>query len=268
MKIKLLLPFLFILSLNLLAQDTLYFTADYIPYTDTTLVFTPKNYDHNESYPLLILLHGWSGNYKQWSNLTDLQKYSDEYGFVIATPDGFYDSWYIDNPMKKNVQFEKFFWEDLMPKLFKKYVIDSSEVFISGLSMGGHGAITLMLKNPEFFLSAGSTSGILDLTFFPDRWSIKEGIGSINEYPDEWKKHSAYYLVGSIAGLNKQFIFDCGTEDFAYEVNNEFRKRCRDLKVKATFISQPGTHSHEYWKKSIDQHFIFFNKLLEEKRKK
>lgn len=245
------------------SQDMLIIEAEYIPYPDTTLVFTPNDYVASKSYPLVILLHGWSANYKQWNNIADMQKYSNEYGFIIATPDGFYDSWYIDNPKKKNVQFEKFFWNDFIPKMYEEYNIDSSKIFISGLSMGGHGAMTLMLKNPDFFLSAGSMSGILDLTFFPDRWSIKEGIGSIKKYPEKWKLNSAYYLLGSIAGLDKHIIFDCGTEDFSYEVNNKFRERCRDLNIKATFISQPGKHNYEYWEKSIDDHFRFFDELIE-----
>ncbi len=263
MKTNLLFLVIFLSFSNLFSQDTLVFQADYIPNPDTSLIFRPSNYDEAQNYPLVILLHGWSGNYKQWNNVADMQKFADDYSFIIATPDGFYDSWYIDNPKKENVQFEKFFWNDFIPKLFEEYKIDSSKIFISGLSMGGHGAMTLFLKNPDFFKSAGSTSGILDLTFFPDRWSIKDGIGSINLYPGEWEKNSAYHLLGSIAGLNKRIIFDCGTEDFAYAVNNRFREQCRNLNVKATFISQPGNHSHEYWSKSIEAHFKFFYRLLQ-----
>ena len=252
----------FLTFTNLFSQDTLLLDAGYIPNPDTSLVFIPDNYDESRAYPLVILLHGWSANYKQWNDVADMQSFANKYGFIIATPDGFYDSWYIDNPQKKNVQFETFFWDDFIPELFENYNIDSAKVFISGLSMGGHGAMMLFLKNPDFFLSAGSTSGILDLTFFPERWSIKEGIGSIKIYPEEWEKNSAYHLLGSIAGLNKHIIFDCGTEDFAYAVNNRFREQCRNLNVKATFISQPGKHNYEYWSKSIEDHFEFFNNLI------
>jgi len=267
MKVFINLLVLFI-TINLSAQDTLIFRKDYIPWPDTTLVFLPGGKKPTVKVPMLILLHGWSGTYRQWNREIDLKTYSTKYNWIIVTPDGFYDSWYVNSPIKKNVQFETFFWKDLIPKLFRLYLIDKSKIFISGLSMGGHGAMMLFLKHPRFFLSAGSTSGILDLTFFPDRWSIRKAIGSIEKYPQTWKNNSAYYLLDKIAGTNKQIIFDCGTEGFAYDVNKRFFEKCRKLKIKATFISQPGKHTHSYWRKSIKEHFFFFNELLKEKFKK
>ncbi len=261
------LAILFLISaINLSAQDTLIFNRPYIPWPDTTLVYLPHQQKPLIKLPMLILLHGWSGTYRQWGREINLQNYADHYGWIIVTPDGFYDSWYINSPVKKNVQFETFFWKDLIPKLFADYKIDSLKIFISGLSMGGHGAMTLFLKHPDFFLSAGSTSGILDLTYFPDRWSMKNALGSIKDNPQAWKNNSAIYLLQNIAGTDKQIIFDCGTEGFAYDVNKKFFDKCRELKIKATFISQPGKHTHSYWKKSIKEHFFFFEQLLKEKK--
>ena len=263
---KIVITLFLLLSFELFGQDTLIFERDYIPWPDTTLVFTPTHI--KSKIPMLILLHGWSGNYTQWSHEINLHEYSNRYGWIIVTPGGFYDSWYVNSPRKKNSQFETFFWQDLIPELFKKYPIDSSKIFISGLSMGGHGAMTLFLKNPNFFLSAGSTSGILDLTYFPNRWSMKNALGGIEKYPEAWKNNSAIYLLKNIAGTNKQIIFDCGTEGFAYEVNRRFFEKCRELKIKATFISQPGKHTHSYWRKSIKEHFFFFDQLLKETERK
>ena len=265
---KLLVILSFVFAFNLFAQDTLIFKRDYIPWPDTTVVFLPHQQKPSIKLPMLILLHGWSGTYRQWNKEINLQDYADHYGWIIVTPDGFYDSWYVNSPRKKNCQFETFFWKDLIPKLFHDYKIDSSAIFISGLSMGGHGAMTLFLKHPDFFLSAGSTSGILDLTYFPNRWSMKNALGSIEKYPDAWKNNSAIYLLKNIAGTNKQIIFDCGTEGFAYNVNKKFFDECRRLKIKATFISQPGRHAHSYWRKSIKYHFFFFNQLLKDRNKK
>lgn len=256
--------FLFVLLNSFIfSQDTLFLSAEYIPNTDTVLIFTPQNYDALQGYPLVYLLHGWSGDYNQWNSTSGgLQVYADKYQFIIVCPDGFYDSWYVDNPFKENMQWEKHFWNDITPSINEKYNVDKSKIFISGLSMGGHGAITLFLKRPDFFLSAGSTSGILDLTFFADRWSIKSGVGSYEDNSELWENNSAYYLLKNIEGTDKQFIFDCGRDDFAYEVNERFNDKCDSLKIKATFISQPGNHKHEYWKKTIQMHFDFFNNLL------
>jgi len=254
--------FFLLLTGNVFAQDTLVINKPYIPYPDTTLIITPGNNSQPSEMPLVFLLNGWSGNYAQWNIITDVQSYSDKYNMIIVCPDGFYDSWYLDNPFEPRVQFERFFWKDLVPKILQKYKVDTNKIFISGLSMGGHGAMTLFLKHPDFFLSAGSTSGILDLTAFPEKWGIKKGIGNYNDFSKVWKSNSAIYLLQNIVGMNKQIIFDCGTEDFSYDVNNNFRAKCRKLKIKATFISQPGNHNAQYWHHSIKAHFEFFNSLI------
>lgn len=237
--------------------------SKHLPNADTVLIATPENYSPDKNYPLVILLHGWSGNYNQWNSITNLQDFANAYDFIIACPDGFYDSWYLNNPLKPELQYEDFFWNDFIPYLTKNYSIDSKNVFISGLSMGGHGAITLFLKNPDFFKSAGSTSGILDLSFFPDRWSIKDGIGSIKDFPREWEDNSAFYLLDSLKHREKNMYVDCGTSDFAYEVNLNFVDRCYDLNIPVEFASLPGKHSHKHWSKMIPKHFEFFYKQLE-----
>jgi len=236
--------------------------SKFTPSPDSVLISSPENYNNEKKYPLVILLHGYSGNYTQWNTIVNLQDYSNTYNFIIACPDGFYDSWYINNPLKSDIQFEKFFWNDFIRYLTKSYSIDRNNIFISGLSMGGHGAITLFLKNPKFFKSAGSTSGILDLTYFPDRWSIKEGIGSIKDFPEVWQSNSAYFLLDSTIHSDKKIFIDCGIEDFAYKVNLNFAKKSIDHNLDTKFISIPGDHSRKHWKKMIPQHFEFFYKQL------
>ncbi|MDP4175648.1 MAG: alpha/beta hydrolase family protein [Bacteroidota bacterium] len=247
---------------SIFAQEKLILSSDIVPHADTSLVFVPKDYNGTSNYPLLFMLHGWSGNYNQWNDVTGgLQSYADKYKFIIICPDGFYDSWYLDSPVKANSQFETFFFKTLVPNLFDKYKIDKSRIFITGLSMGGHGAMTLLLKHPDFFKSAGSTSGILDITAFPDRWSMLNALGKYSEKPDNWTKNSALFLIKNIKGLDKELIIDCGTEDFAYNVNKAFNEKCIETKIKITFISQPGAHTREYWKSTIDNHFRFFARL-------
>lgn len=259
--------FLFILLITLVScsnheAEIIVIKSSSLPSADTVFVVTPQNYSPDKEYPLVILLHGWSGNYKQWNSIVHLQDLANAYNFIVVCPDGFYDSWYLNNPLKPQVQYEDFFWNDFIPYLTKSYSIESKNIFISGLSMGGHGAISLFLKNPEFFKSAGSTSGILDLAFFPDRWSIKEGIGSIKDYPEVWENNSAVFLLDSLKHKGKEMFVDCGTSDFAYEVNLNFVKKCYDLNIPVEFTSIPGTHSHKHWRKMIPKHFEFFFKQL------
>jgi len=259
---RLLLITLLLTCLTINAQDTLYLNSDYIPHTDTTLVFVPKT-TSSHLFPAVIMLHGWAGNYNQWNEIMGgLQRYADSLEMVIVCPDGFFDSFYINSPIKENSQFESFFWEVFIPTIFEKYPIDKSKLFITGLSMGGHGALSLFLKRPDLFLAGASTSGVLDLMALPNRPTITNAAGKTEDYSQAWEENSSAYLLKNIAGKDKKIFFDCGTEDFLYNINIKFKEKCDSLNVKYECKFQPGVHDKKYWNKSVRDHFSFFLSML------
>ena len=231
------------------------------------MVIKPENYSNEKSYPLVILLHGWSGDYSQLSSIVNLEDLANSYNLLLSCPDGFYNSWYINSKDSSENQYEDFFWQTFIPFLTKNYSIDSNYIFITGLSMGGHGAATLYFKRPEFFKGAASTSGILDITKFPENWEIKEVIGEYKNNIELWERNSAYYLLGKTEKKDLSFFIDCGLSDFAYEVNLDFVKRCYEKEIKVKFISVPGDHNKNYWKRMIPLHFEFFSEQINNETK-
>lgn len=255
--IKALFIVLFCLSASTLsAQDLLVYNSQSLPKIDSTWVFTPKNKEEGKRLPLIFLLHGYSGNYKQWHSIMDAQSYADKYGFIIVMPDGLYNSWYINSPKQKNSQFEEFFINELYVDVVKKYNPDTENIFITGLSMGGHGALSIFLNNIDKFKSAGSTSGAVDLSTL----GAKYGIDQLFENPEPTllKQFSITGNIHKLKGSAKEIIFDCGDQDQFYLMNNALKATTDELKIKATYISQPGAHNRAYWSKSIRQQFEFF----------
>jgi len=244
------------------AQDQVVYQSKNLYKPDTVWVFKPKNYNEKQKLPLIYLLHGYSGNYKQWHGIMDAQKYADEYGFIIVCPDGLFNSWYINSPAKKDWQYESFFFDELFPDIIKRYKPDTSKIFISGLSMGGHGALSLFIKHPELFASAGSTSGGVKLRDFSTKYGLSDLLGNPSKEDEIWDNYSVVPNIHKLQNINKPFIFDCGSDDFFYTYNNELKQRCDELKLKATYISQPGTHNKAYWAKSIKQQVEFFKGVL------
>lgn len=244
------------------AQKQLVFQSKNLPMADTTWIFTPKNLKKKEKAPTVILLHGWSGNYKQWNNIMDAQKYADDYGYILICPDGLFKSWYLNSPAKANWQYESFFFDELLPKVKTDFQIDTTNLFITGLSMGGHGALWLFLKHPEMFKSAGSTSGGINLRDAVGKFGVPELLGNPEKESDIWLKYSVIQNIDKLVGTKKEIIFDCGSSDFFYQSNNALKQKCDSLKILATYISQPGTHNAAYWKKSIKQQFDFFQKQV------
>ena len=254
---------IFLLSFSALAQDHYVISSTYLTKPDSILVYKPHAVDADKQYPVLYLMHGYAGNYKQWSNIIDLQHYADQFGWFIVCPDGEYESWYIESKVKSKSQYASFFFNDLIPYIQKNYPVSNKNVFISGLSMGGHGALYLFSKHPELFLAAGSTSGVVDLTqiSYLDS-SLEKVLGSKYANRPEWESNSVLNLADHWP-TNKPIIVDCGLQDALYNSNLILKNKLEKLQIPVTFISQPGTHNRAYWAKSIDYHFLFFNKILQ-----
>ena len=240
------------------AQDQVIYQSKNLPRADTTWVFKPSDYHKLQKMPVIFLLHGYSGNYKQWNGIMDAQKYADKYGFIIVCPDGLFSSWYLNSPVKKDWQFESFFFDELYPDIQKKYKTDSNNVFITGLSMGGHGALHLFITRPDLFSGAGSTSGGVKLSDGFGKFGLGDLLGNPPIESGLWKKYSVNDNIAQLKGNTKPIIFDCGASDFFYVGNNELKQKCDELKLNATYISQPGAHNKAYWMKSIAQQFDFF----------
>lgn len=248
------------------AQELMVIKSVCLHVNDTVRIYKPKQYRNDQKYPMVILLHGQGENYKSWGNKANLQTMADDYGFIVACPDGLRSSWYIDAPLKDGMQWESFFIGEFFPQLKQKIAIDAGKVFITGNSMGGHGAMWLFLKHPDLFLSAGSTSGVVNLRYSSNKTkSLAQILGAYSESNKLFDKYSVINQITKEKVGDKYLIFDCGTEDYLYPANKKFRDKCDSLKIKAMFTAQPGRHQANYWSYTINNHFRFFDMLIKNK---
>ncbi|PKP06375.1 MAG: esterase [Bacteroidetes bacterium HGW-Bacteroidetes-5] len=245
------------------AQEFIVFESKHLKCNDSVLVFTPANAVPGDVTPALFLLHGWSGNYKNWRDKTDIQAVSDKYGFIIITPDGFYNSWYVNNIDPNKMQWRKFFDSELYPAIMKKYRLDPNRSFISGLSMGGHGAINIFLDDTTRFRSAGSMSGVLNL----HDTRLKEGqmtemLGPYTKENTLFDQNSAIKRLESIKGIKRTMIISCGAQDGLAKSSREFSSKCDELGIPNILIMSPGVHNWPYWIFALDLHLFLFSKML------
>jgi S-formylglutathione hydrolase FrmB len=240
-------------------------------------VVLPASYAKSKSaYPVLYLLHGGFGHYRDWIDKTPdkqlLHRLADSYNIIIVLPEGEIFSYYIDSPVDKKSQFESYIVKDVVPNIDKTYRTNrnSTARAISGLSMGGYGALYLSARHPDVFGIAGSMSGALN----PDmrQWklppemasNIKEAFGAIMG-PIESVDYSVYSII-SMADLIKKngthLIIDCGVDDFLIEPNRELHRRLVFNKTSHDYTERPGGHSWEYWQNSLPYHVLFFHDVL------
>lgn len=246
--------------------DTVAVTSNKMGREIKNVVIVPADYNdpemQEEQYAVLYLLHGYSGTFDNWiKKKPELQDLASEHSVIIVCPDG-QDSWYVDSPIDPNMQFETYITQELVSFIDNHYrtIADSKFRAITGLSMGGHGAMSLALKHPDIFWQCGSMSGGLDICPFPLKWKIKERLGKYEDNADSWKKHSVQGIAEQISSTDQRIIFDCGVDDFMYEVNEALHALLEEKKIAHDYISRPGNHSWKYWCNSIDYQMMFFSK--------
>ena len=245
------------------AQDTLVISSANIHADDTILIYFPKYYKNSDkNFPLVYMLHGFGGDFHQVNDIISVQDYADNYGFIIATPDGLKDSWYFNDPNPKKMQWETFFVEELYPQLIKNYRVDDSNIFITGFSMGGYGSMYLFLRHNSLFRAAAASSGVLDLSYSGQKYlSLSDKLGEYEKSKDIFYNYSAINQLDSIKFSNKKIYIDCGNRDFLFEANQKFYSKCIDLYIDAQFLMMPGKHTSFYWQTSFPYEFSFFKSL-------
>ncbi len=228
------------------------------------VVVTPDRYASasTERFPVLYLLHGHSGNYRDWiSKVPELTTYADRYGLIIVCPDG-QNSWYLDSPVNPAVRFETFITAELIPKIDGQYrtSADRQHRAITGLSMGGHGSLYLAVRHRDLFGQAGSLSGGVDIRPFPENWNLKTLLGEESSNQTNWDQNAVINVVDSLQPGDLRLLVDCGTGDFFYEVNRNLHQKLLQRNIAHDYVERPGSHTWDYWRGNVEYHLLFFSK--------
>jgi len=258
-------PLLFLLTLLSTANaqvDTLTVFSQAMQKEIKNVVVFPQNYGKdNLKRPVLYLLHGATGNYTDWiKKVPNIQTYANQQDLIIVCPDGGYTSWYFDSPIDPQMQYETYVVEELVAAVDAHYNTfkNKENRAITGLSMGGHGALYLAFKNQHVFGAAGSMSGGVDIRPYPNNWDIKKRLGSYPENREVWEENTVMNLIYLLDG-NLKLIFDCGYGDFFFEDNRRLHQKLLERNIQHDYIERPGVHNWVYWANAIKYQLVFFN---------
>lgn len=221
-------------------------------------VFVPQGETPSEGWPVLYLLHGAYGQHTDWWSNTEVCKTAQELDVMVVFPDGGQFGWYMDSPASPEDRYETHVIDELIPLVDRTFRTraDRAHRGICGLSMGGHGAITLATKHPALFTSASSLSGILELSNHVKEWSERDLLGTLIDAPDYWAANSAFELAPRLVDADVRIFLDCGDSDEtgATADNRVFHQRLEELSVEHRYVERPGGHSWEYWGENIAEH--------------
>jgi S-formylglutathione hydrolase FrmB len=228
-------------------------------------VVLPAGYaaENTRRFPVIYLLHGLMGHFNNWTDLSGIAGYAPEHKAIIVMPEGG-DGWYTDSVTSANDRYESFIVKELIPGIEAKFRTDSRREAraITGLSMGGFGALKFGLKYPDMFSLAGSFSGALGAGTVTEKTfpgAIGKTIDSVFG-PAESETRKSNDIFAIVRGLSDAkiktlpFIYlDCGTEDFLFQNNREFVDLLIEKRVPHEYRQLPGSHEWKYWDKQVQE---------------
>jgi S-formylglutathione hydrolase FrmB len=257
----LLLSILCITGLSAANVDTVLTYSPGMKKSIKAVVVKPDSYDNSINFPVLYLLHGHGGSYSSWvRGMPSTKSLADIHQMIIVCPDGNYSSWYFDSPVDTTFKYETYVAKELVDWVDKNYktIAKREGRAISGLSMGGHGGLFLGFRHQDVYGACGSMSGGLDIRPFPDNWNLKKRLGEQNRFPENWERHTVMNQLHLLTPNSTRIIFDCGTEDFFYNVNLRLHEELKYRNIPHDFISRPGGHNGQYWDDAVKYQALFF----------
>jgi len=256
------------------------------------MVLLPADYETSQKvYPVLYLLHGFSQNYTVWP-IMGIGSHVGTKDLIVVMPDGG-NSWYINWAESEGEELNN--WEDFViydlihsvDQTFRTVPAREGRA-ISGLSMGGYGALTIGLRHPNLFCSIASQSGALDYARSA-RMRLEAGEPPIkNEIPaprdddrdsnvpeliqipgftmqheryphgyafktvEDAQKYDPFELVKQVPVKYLPHIYlDCGLDDGLMNTNLEFATILMASKIPFAYAQTPGAHGANYWTREL-----------------
>jgi S-formylglutathione hydrolase FrmB len=246
-------------------------------------VLVPDRYDTSgrTRYPVLYLLHGGTGSYRDWTDQGDAAAITAGFPLIVVMPDTGPNNGYLDwynggaggPPM-----WETYHLTQLLPWIDAHYPTVGTRAgrAIAGLSMGGGGSMVYTARHPDLFGAAASFSGAVD-TNVPAVWPLVEagnwdghlGVAEGHRVTDEvrWRGHNAWDLAENLGDLSLLQV-DTGNglpggpgrdigdpiEGAVHEMNVDFNARLDQLGIAHIWDDYgAGGHNWFYWKRDLRQ---------------
>ncbi|MBU2887680.1 ATPase [Gilvimarinus agarilyticus] len=214
--------------------------------------------------PIVILLHGVYGNHWVWMNLGRVHEVYEELRrngeigemLLVMPEDGSYyaGSGYL--PLTEGRDFDTWIMQDSLEAVIDSIdcVSKNSPIYLTGLSMGGYGALRLGAKHAQRVSGISAHSAITCLEDF--RHFINEDL-SIYQCANDKESDLLHWCQLNRSKLPPIRI-DCGTDDVLFPSNTTLVKKLETAQIEHSFKTPPGGHEWSYWHRQIAETLRFF----------
>jgi len=241
---------------GVLTQDVTFFSnalKRQMPYR----VFLPANIAVGQKLPVVYLLHGGGGNFRDWSNESDVAQYAAR-GLILVMPEGA-SSYYMNSAEKMEDRYEDYLTSDLISDVEARFhtATGRENRAVAGVSMGGFAAIKLAFTRPELFIFVGALSPAIDV---PSRkfslrradqwWRFRTIFGPLGSKSRQ--SRDPFVLVQTVSPDVIPYLYiTAGQQEALLDPNRRFAKRLSERSVPYEFHTKPGGHDWKEWDMQI-----------------
>ncbi|HWO36242.1 MAG TPA: alpha/beta hydrolase family protein [Candidatus Acidoferrum sp.] len=244
-------------------------------------VVLPPSFDGDKTrhFPILYFLHGLGDNEQffvhsgAWNLVEDMRDKGELKDFLIATPDA-RSTFYI-NARDGQERYEDFLVQEFLPYIEKHYRAAPGRAnrAISGISMGGYGALHLAFRRPLLFSSVSAHSAAL-IDKLPNflagtvpnspRSRVLGGVFGNPPDPSFWEQNSPIVMARTANLTALKIYFDCGDEDdFGFDSGAAaLDKVLTSRRIPHEFHIYPGRHDATYFAERLPASLAFHSRFF------
>ena len=216
-------------------------------------VIFPSNRRSGDKLQVVYLLHGGGGGFRDWSNYSDVARFSER-GLLLVMPEGG-ASYYTNAVDPPQDRYEDFVVEDLISDVESRFPVAKGREnrAIVGVSMGGFGAIKLALHHPDLFIFVGGLSSAIDVSRRP--FTIKR-LQQSHHYNSIFgpsgsqtrRDNDPFVLVRTADPKSAPYFFlTCGEQEGLLPANREFAALLAQHHFQSEFHTVRGGHDWNQW---------------------
>lgn len=219
----------------------------------------PHPFELESPMRTLYLLHGITGDDRDWLYGTQIAQYANEHHLAVIMPDG-HNNFYVDN--NSSELWGRFVGEELVKMTRALYPLSEKreDTYIGGLSMGGYGALRNGLKYNETFSKIIALSSAL---------IMEDAVNSSEDAKLDFQKRSYYdrifggdvsKLPGSDMDPRQLFLearrpvdifMSVGKDDGLLKANRDYKNFLEEHGASLTYYEDEGAHEWDFWNRNI-----------------
>jgi S-formylglutathione hydrolase len=233
----------------------------------TFSIFLPPQSENGGKLPVVWYLSGLTCTHANVTEKGEYRAACSELGLIFVAPDtsprgegvpddpaGAYDfglgaGFYVDatqEPYARNYRMWTYVTEELPALVAAQFPVNTDRQGITGHSMGGHGALTVALRNPGRFRSVSAFAPIVAPSQVP--WGQKALGGYLGQDEEGWRRHDAVALIENGARVD-DLLVDVGTADPFLETELKpelLDSACAKAGIKLSLNMRDG-YDHSYY---------------------